>query len=140
MKDSIPHKLVSGKTFKSFEHIMLSVRLKNGLSLILISFYRLLFIPISVFLVEFVEFLELLSVLPEQFILSGDINLHLETDDSNVVYLNDVFSNFNLVQHVKESTHIKGHTLDMLLTCNNFPIYDTECHNVQHSDHFSHYV
>ena len=136
LKDSIPHKLVSGKTFKSFEHIMLSVRLKNGLSLILISFYRLLFIPISVFLVEFVEFLELLSVLPEQFILSGDINLHLETDDSNVVYLNDVFNNFNLVQHVKESTHVKGHTLDILLTCNDFPIYEPNCHNVQLSDHF----
>ena len=63
--------------------------------------------------------------------------MHLETQEPEVCYINDVFDNFNFIQHINTPTHVKGHTLDILLTCNDYPVLsDVQCNDVQLSDHF----
>lgn len=138
LKSSINHKQIPCKHFSSFEHMMVSVRINTSTSLILVTVYRLLIIPASTFFTEFTEFLEYLCAMDENFIMSGDINFHLDNPtDSNVVILNDLFENFNCFQYVSAPTHKKGHTLDFVLTRNESPsIFDMHVDDVNLSDHF----
>lgn len=66
---------------------------------------------------EFTTFLERLSVLPGEALIVGDFNFHVEdrSDTSAIAFL-DLLNAFNLVQHVSQSTHISGHTLDLVIT------------------------
>ena len=83
VKTSITHKRLNSKSFSSFENTMIEIKLTNNIKLVLITIYRLQFIS-AIFLKEFMEFLEMLSIIPETFVLSGDINFHLETEDQYV--------------------------------------------------------
>ena len=80
--------------------------------------YRLLYIPISVFHEEFAELLELYTVLHDSFIIAGDINIHVETQESSSLRLQEQLELFDLKQHVVGPTHIAGHTLDVVITRN----------------------
>ena len=63
--------------------------------------------------------------------------MHLDTQDPDVCYINDVFDNFNFIQHINTPTHIKGHTLDILLTCSDSPVLsDVRSTNMHLNDHF----
>ena len=105
--------------------------------LILVTIYRLLFVPASSFMKDFSDFLEILSVMPEDFTLAGDINFHLETCDYQVEALRKLWSSFNLVQHVDIPTHKLGHTLDLVLTrCDSVEIRNLVAKDVQLSDHY----
>ena len=72
----------------------------------------------------------------ENFIMSGDINFHLETMDANVVTLRNIFESFNLVQHINQPTHCNGHTLDFVLCRDDLPISSLQVNDVNLSDHF----
>ena len=85
---------------------------------------------------EFTELLEILSVMPEEVIMSGDINFHLETDDSIVDSLRRIWDSFNLVQHVHIPTHNKSHILDMVLTSSALNINSLLVENMNLSDHY----
>ena len=69
------------------------------------------------FLSEFTTFLERLTVLPGGALIVRDFNFHGEdpSDTSAIAFL-DQLNAFNLVQHVSQSTHISGHTLDLVIT------------------------
>ena len=137
VRSTMIHKHVNGKSFSSFEHTMVIVKLTNNTKLMLITLYRLQFISSQTFMKDFTEFLEMVSVMPENFVLSGDINFHLETEDPYVVLLRDLFNTFNLVQHVDFPTHKKGHTLDLVLTRSDSPIItNLVSNNVNLSDHY----
>ena len=107
-------------------------------SIVLVTLYRLQEISEATFFNEFTELLETLSVLPENFIISGDINFHLETSQSNVTKLNDLLDCFNLVQYMNVPTHKKGHTLDFVITRMQYPmVSNTQVKKVVGlSDHF----
>ena len=48
----------------------------------------------------------------------GDLNFQLDIQhDVNTIKFNTTIYSFGLVQHVTEPTHKKGHTLDVLVTC-----------------------
>ena len=98
VRSSLYSKKLSCKPYKSFEHTMVNVKLTTSTKLLLVTIYRLQFIPPSVFLDEFTTFLEVLSAMKETWVISGDINFHLETDEHNVLLLRDIFSTFNIVQ------------------------------------------
>ena len=71
------------------------------------------------------------------FILSGDVNIHLDTDDIYARQLNDIFQMFNLKQHVNFPTHKHGHTIDVVVTyCDSPVIKDITQNNVNLSNHF----
>ena len=77
------------------------------------------------------------SVRSEDFVLSGDINFHLETNEHYAMSLRNLWNSFNLVQHVHFPTHNMGHTLDLVLTRRGtLNITNLTSDNVQLSDHF----
>ena len=49
--------------------------------MLLISIYRVLFVPVTVFLVEIVQLFEYLIAQKDDFLLAGDVNIHMETDE-----------------------------------------------------------
>ena len=116
---------------------MVSSKLSSGDKVFLVTVYRLDYISTSIFYQEFTQLLEELCVMKENFIMSGDINFHLETMDANVVTLKNIFESFNLVQHVNLPTHSKGHTLDFILCRDDLPkISSLKVEDVNLSDHF----
>ena len=72
LKASLNFKQVSNMSFILFEHIIIKLQLGNNTSLLLICIYRLHFISTCVFLDEFNDFLEMLSINYDNFVLSGD--------------------------------------------------------------------
>ena len=137
VKSTMIHKHKKCKFFNSFEVTMVSLKITNSTKIILVTIYRLQFIPAATFLKEFSELLEILSAMPEDFILSGDVNFHLESNDYYVELLRKLWDSFNLVQHVHVPTHNLNHTLDLVLTrdgCSKVSKLTVE--DVQLSDHF----
>ena len=69
------------------------------------------------FIVEFLEFLVHFIPKYQNFIITGDFNLHI--DNSNDLYgniLKDNIKALGLDQHVNFPTHHSGHTLDLVIT------------------------
>ena len=114
LKLSLISKQISCKPFSSFEHTIVKVQLLNQKYLTLISVYRLQFVPTNTFLDEFTELLEILCTGND--ILTGDVNIHLDTDESNAQRLRDIFLMLNLKQYVNFPTHKLSHTFDIVLT------------------------
>ena len=137
VKSTMTYKHLKCKFFSSFEVTMVRVKLTNSTKLVLVTIYRLQFIASGTFVKEFTELLEIISTMPEEVIISGDINFHLETDNSIVRSLQGLWNSFNLVQHVNLPTQIKGHTLDMVLTRNcELHVSNLLVEDVQLSDHY----
>ena len=71
------------------------------------------------FLSEFEKLLTDIILCKEQFLITGDFIIHVDNPDNNYACkCFDLLSFFGLEQHVTESTHIHGHTLDLLITRN----------------------
>ena len=136
LKNKFSFTQITSKPFSSFEHSIIKLKLKNRV-MCLVTIYRILFIPTGVFLDEFMELLEILCSSGEIFVLSGDVNIHLDTNESYSNRLREIFETFNLKQYVDFPTHKLGHTLDIILTHSDSPlIIDVESNEVQLSDHF----
>jgi len=111
----------SRHTFKSFECSSITIQLASDI-LTVFNIYRP---PTSsnysqkpsVFLDEFGSLLSLAATTPNEFVLVGDFNVHVDTpsDTLSSSFLN-LLSSVNLVQHVNFPTHIENHTLDLLIT------------------------
>ena len=53
----------------------------------------------------------------DKLLMTGDFNFHMDVPtDSNNIHLRDLLDAMGLVQHVKQPTHIHGHTLDSIIT------------------------
>ena len=73
--------------------------------------------PISVFLDQFQTFLSSAATTPHEFIITGDINIHLDDPlDSSSQQFTDLLSSTNVTQHVSVTTHIHNHSLDLVIT------------------------
>ena len=73
----------------------------------------------SVFLAEFSQYLESAVLCTDQLLISGDFNIHVDvTDDIDASRFRGLLDSIGLDQHVKVSTHISGHTLDLIITRN----------------------
>ncbi len=109
---------LTSRSFTSFEHVVIKLKCSNRKRILLISIYRLLYVPVAIFHEEFAELLEMYTVLNDDFIIAGDINIHVETDESASVKFHEIIDIFDLKQHVTGPTHIKGHTIDVIITRN----------------------
>ena len=127
---------LSSKSFTSFEHVAIKLNCTNKKKILLISIYRLLYVPVAVFLEEFPELLEIYTMMNEDFIIAGDINIHVETDESSSVKFHEIIDIFDLKQHVTGPTHIKGHTIDVIITRNDKSVTDVEIFQYNLSHHF----
>ena len=115
VRQRIKRKQLKTKRYSSFEHMMVKIFLKNNKSTVLVCVYRLLYESSVTFFEELTQMLELLITIHDCIILAGDMNIHT-TDISYSLQLNDILDMFNMVQYIKEPTHRKGHTLDIVAT------------------------
>ena len=71
----------------------------------------------NLFFEEFSRFLETFLTTPDQLIIFGDLNFHVDStrDPVGVKFL-DSLDTFNLEQHMKEESHKNGLTLDLVIT------------------------
>ncbi len=84
---------------------------------------------------EFTELFAYYKSLKEETIFCGDYNFHVnKTDDNKALKFIEILDIFELKQHVHESTHKEGNTLDLIITNNESSIIS---HQVDHmvSDH-----
>ena len=136
LKHDINYKRVKHKEFSSFEHKIVKVVVEKGRSLLLISIYRVLFVPVTMFLEEIVTLFEYLIASKDHVILAGDVNIHMETDELYARKFKDILNTFNITQHIDFPTHIQGHTLDIVATFGDEPIVsDIEANGYDVSHH-----
>ena len=58
-----------------------------------------------------------MCVIPSEILILGDFNIHLDTPgNSTALHFINILKDFNLVQHVLESTHKNGHLLDLIIS------------------------
>ena len=121
LKRDMKFKRIKHGQFSSFEHKVVKVSIQNNRSLLVISIYRVLFVPVTVFLEEIVELFEYLTSQKDDILLAGDVNIHMDTDELYSNKFRDILRNFNITQHVHFPTHIQGHTLDIIATFGDTP-------------------
>ena len=103
----------------------------------LISVYRLQWIPIAEFWTEFADLLELFVVLNEDFVIAGDVNIHVESDECASRKFEELMELFDMRQQVVGPTHIMGHTIDVIITPNKCSyLSDVEVRKIDLSHHF----
>lgn len=69
------------------------------------------------FLEEWAAYLDQLSVSPHHVIITGDFNFHMEdSSNADTIKFTSLLDSHGLTQHIKEPTHVKGHTLDLVIT------------------------
>ena len=100
VKTSIPAKQLPAKHYHSFEHTIVKIPLANKRILFLICIYRLQFIAIDSFFEELAELFDQFVVTNEDLIISGDMNIHLDTDCPNAKELRDLMELYDLKQHI----------------------------------------
>jgi hypothetical protein len=105
----------------NFEYMEATIRLKSKLLRLLIV-YRpppsaANGLSTSRFQAEFENFLEQYTIASGELLITGDFNLHVDVPtDTDANHFKEVLDSVNLKQHVNIPTHIKGHTLDLIIT------------------------
>ena len=121
----------------SFENLKTNIELNNQ-QISLICIYR----PSSdnrkrIFMNEFQDYIGDIVLKTERFLIIGDFNLHIDNAlDSHAAQFLELLESLNLTQRIKEPTHEKGHTLDLVITRTNDTMIKSV--NVEHdsfSDH-----
>ncbi|VDI51143.1 MFS transporter, FHS family, Na+ dependent glucose transporter 1 [Mytilus galloprovincialis] len=80
----------------------------------------------STFFEEWSEFLDRLVVTPEELVITGDLNFHLDNKNNcDTRKFQETLRDHGLVQHVRGPTHNHGHTLDVVITRENSLILKT---------------
>lgn len=74
----------------------------------------------------------------DRLLLVGDFNFHSDnTMNSDTVLLNSILQSYGLTQHISEPTHVKGHTLDLVLSRSvELLVSAPFVHNTLLSDHY----
>ncbi|KAM3604518.1 uncharacterized protein V6R79_012350 [Siganus canaliculatus] len=114
-------------TYTTFEALAFSCKPPWSMTLLLI--YRPPPKPKASFFQEFQDLLTALCASTSNLVILGDINIHLNNPScpsaSDFLQLLDCFK---LTQHVHDPTHLKGNTLDLVIThsapINNLLVYD----------------
>ena len=123
--------------YRSFECVSILFTGLHGRKLFFVAIYRCGDEPISLFLREFNDFIELLHFGITDYILCGDFNIHCnETLNPDVIRFYEILNSFNLKQFVNEPTHERGNTIDLII-CNpeNLTITDLNVCPDTPSDH-----
>ena len=94
---------------------------------------------IQQFLYEFATYVNEIAMAQQDILIVGDFNLHCELGFApGVKLLNEILAENNLQQHVTESTHIRGHRSDLVITRSPSSIVSsTMVYPSSISDHYS---
>jgi len=136
----------SSHIYKSFEMSSITFKVTSS-KLTVFNIYRpppssstkcRTYVPFSAFLCEFQDFLSTASTIPNDFLITGDFNLHLDCPSNpDVVKFLSVLSSCALSQYVNFSTHTSSHTLDLLIAPSNSTLNPTVTFSpTSASDHY----
>ena len=128
---------IKSTDFQSFEHCIFSLAKNKHDKIVFVSVYRLQHMSFSLFQLEFPSLLETLCSMNCLLLIGGDMNIHL--DKYNAQHCQSFLSileTFGLHQLVKETTHKKGHILDVLITNEPNKCHDVNVLDVGLSDHY----
>ena len=101
--------------YESFEHCIVDINATSpNFKLILV--YRPPSKSVQMFISDLNELLESHSLSGPPLLISGDMNINLLNDSAETSKYRDVLDSFSLVQHVRDSTHIKGGLLDHVIS------------------------
>ena len=122
---------------ESFE--LMATKLSTGnKETIFLNIYRPPSSKMSTFLDEFQNLLEIFVPSPSELIISGDFNIHADSDLSTPNKFSGILDNFHLTQHINFPTHDDGHTLDLLITRSSSTVVTHLSHHESYqSDHKS---
>ena len=94
-------------------------------------------VSISTFISEFSSLLESVVICSEPLIVTGDFNIHMDIQEESTQFT-ELLETFSLVQHVRQPTHEKGHTIDLIITRSSDQIVSSDpVSDELFSDHFS---
>lgn len=143
IKSGIDAKKMDGGERRSFEFFEWTLRYGSN-SLRIAVIYRIPYsqahpVTTSVFFDEFITYLESIIMSPEPLLMTGDFNFHVDVHtDSDASRFQDLLSSMGLQQHVDKSTHISGHTLDLMITrCSDSFLTAKPMTDYLFSDHFT---
>ena len=121
IKNNIRIKQQDSTEYNSFKHAVWNINHKDMPTFTVVAIYH----PPSdcqnstdpIFIDQLSDLLTTLQTKYSNIIILGDINMQMD-DPSNEIacILQDSINAFDLTQHVKISTHNKGHTLDVIIT------------------------
>ena len=115
LRNSFNASVITTSSFSSFEHLAIEISTKTEVARILVI-YRPPAKPLPKFIEEFTCLLEDLALGGSAIIISGDFNIHFDNpQDTYMKKFVELCEVFDLVQHVREPTHIKGHIVDFIL-------------------------
>ena len=114
-RESLLPSIVSSPVFISFEIIILSFKSDYN-SFVAACVYRPPGSSTTQFLEDFLALSGFLSSIGSNFIICGDINVHLDVECGDRSRFNNILQCCSLTQCVSGPTHILGHTLDVLIS------------------------
>lgn len=134
-KNSLNCKTLQADAYSTFELQLFQIKVQTGF-LVCALIYR----PPKFnknFIQQFAEFVSGLLCNYDCFLILGDFNVHVCYPSDPLVkdFLN-LIESFNLLQHVHGSTHIHGHTLDLVISSNQLN-FNVIMDDVAFSDHKS---
>ena len=136
--NTLKHNKVTSDTYTCFEHLIIRLKCTSSSTLILVVLYRLQETTISTFWIELNNLLIYVCSLGDYIIISGDFNIHVnKLNQQNTKKLLKIIANYDLYQHVSESTHVSGNQLDCVIASKELgPVNNIVVENLSLGDHF----
>jgi hypothetical protein len=76
-----------------------------------------------------------LSSFPSPFIITGDFNIHMDSASLYAERFKHILDACDVIQHVKQPTHIQIHIIDLFITTPDIPVSNVRIGNCL-SNHF----
>ena len=119
LRDEFNSCLLPTDEFSSFEHLAISVSTAPN-SARLVVIYRPPTLSLASFIEEFALLLEDIALGGTSIVFAGDFNIHWDSpNDPYTRKFKELCEAFGLTQHIESATHVKGHTLDLILSRQN---------------------
>ncbi len=136
IKNDLCCKRLANVCFSSFEALSVKVT-SSTKSLAIVTIYRSPG-PLNNFLIDLSDFLSTLVVKYENFLVTGDFNIHMDNmNDESTKKMASLLQNLGLKQHVDFPTHLHGHILDLVISKDNTQLVQSVSVAEGISDHHS---
>ena len=122
IKKSIDVRKIESRKITSFEYLEFKIS-TDSLRVRIVTIYRPPYSTVhpvtpATFLEELSSYLESIILTPESLLLTGNFNFHVDIDDDpNAKLFRELLDSMGLKQYVTGPRHMNGHTLDLLITC-----------------------